>query len=351
MKEILNKEYDIYLGSEVFEKLAENLVVKEYSKIFVLMDSNTHKHCWPILNAYLVNYFPIILPPGEASKTIRYAEFIWETLQNNLADRKALLINLGGGMISDIGGFCASTYKRGINFINIPTSLLAMVDAAIGGKLGIDLNSYKNSIGLFNHPSCIYIYPPFLNTLEDNEIRNGFAEISKHAFIDDKNLFEKLETLDLNDSNKLSNIIFQSVKIKFSIVSKDPFEKNIRKKLNFGHTIGHAIETASLINDKTPLKHGEAIAIGMICEAFISKAIEGLSSKELNTITQFIMKRFPKYKQKLNPEELIAIMRNDKKNREGNINFTLLKKIGKAKIDINCHEDLIIQSLDYYQSL
>ncbi len=351
MKEILNKDFNIFFGEEVFEKLLENLRVKDYTKLFVLMDTNTRKHCSPILRNYLKNYIPILIPVGESNKTIQQAEFIWKTLLKNLADRKSVLINLGGGMVSDMGGFCASTYKRGIDFINIPTSLLGMVDAAIGGKQGIDLDSNKNMIGVFNHPESVFIYPPFLNTLVDSEIRNGFAEIIKHALICDKILFEKLEKLDLYDRTRFDPVIFQSVMIKFSIVSRDPFEKNIRKKLNFGHTIGHAIETLSLLRDKNPLKHGEAIAIGMICEAFLSNAVEGLSNKEFNHITELILNRFPKYEQKWNAAKLIRIMKNDKKNIAGNINFTLLKKIGLAKIDQSCNEDLIVQSLNYYHCL
>ncbi len=351
MKQILNKDFNIFLGEDVLEKLAETLINKEYSKIFVLMDTNTHKYCWPLFSPYLVNFIPIVIAEGEASKNIKQAEFIWETLQSNFADRNALLINLGGGVVSDIGGFCAATYKRGIDFINVPTTLLAMVDAAVGGKQGVDMLSYKNVIGVFKHPTEIYIYPPFLNTLKENEKRNGLAELTKHALIADKELFSKLLTIPLNDWSKINTFIFPSLKIKVGIVKKDPFEKELRKCLNFGHTIGHAVETASLLNDKVPLKHGEAIAIGIICEAYISKNIENLSGKEFKSIVEYISSRFPKYKQKLNPEELINYMRNDKKNREGNIHFTLLKKIGKAKVDQICSTDLIMQSLNYYQNL
>ena len=351
MKEIFNKDYNIFLGEEVFEKLAENLIIKEYSKVFVLMDNNTSKYCWPLLSPYLVNYIPIIIPEGELNKNIRQAEFIWDTLQNNFADRKALIINLGGGVVSDIGGFCAATYKRGIDFINVPTSLMAMVDAAVGGKQGVDLHSFKNVIGVFKHPKDIFIYPPFLNTLDENEKRNGLAELCKHALIDDKSLFNKICEIPPNDWEKINAFILQSLKIKVSIVKKDPFEKNIRKSLNFGHTIGHAIETASLLQDKVPLKHGEAIAIGMICEAYISKNIEKLSPKEFKSIVDYITLRFPKYTQKLNHEQLITFMKNDKKNNQGNINFTLLKKIGKAQVDINCHEELIIKALNFYNNL
>ncbi|OYU94209.1 MAG: 3-dehydroquinate synthase [Bacteroidetes bacterium B1(2017)] len=351
MKEIIQKDYEIFLGDEILEKLAEILINKEYSKIFVLMDSNTHKHCWPIVSPYLVNTEIIVIPAGEANKTIQYAEMVWEKFQAHFADRSAVLLNLGGGVITDLGGFCAATYKRGIDFINIPTTLLSMVDASIGGKLGVDFKSYKNVIGVFKHPKYIFINPGFLATLPEEEKRNGLAEVCKHALIEDKALFEKLAKTTTYDWGKSGAMIFQSLKIKVAIVKKDPFEKDIRKALNFGHTIGHAIETSSLLHDKTPLKHGEAIAIGMICEAFISKSIQGLSNSEFKSICDYFSTRFPKYKGKLIAAELIVLMKNDKKNREGLINFTLLKKIGKVKLDVNCHDELIEKSLEFYKSL
>jgi 3-dehydroquinate synthase len=187
--------------------------------------------------------------------------------------------------------------------------------------------------------------------LPQDEKRNGLAEVCKHALIEDKSLFQKLESITSHDWENAGPLIFQSVKIKVAIVKKDPLEKDIRKALNFGHTIGHAIETNSLLNDEVPLKHGEAVAIGIICEAYISKAIMGLSSSELQRITDYFMQRFPKYKGKLNTAKLIEVMKNDKKNREGIINFSLLKKIGKVKIDVNCHDELIEKAINYYKGL
>jgi 3-dehydroquinate synthase len=351
MKEIIQKDFDIFLGTDVLEKLSEILINKEYSKIFVVMDSNTHKFCWPILSPYIMNYEIIVIPAGEANKTLKYAEIIWAKFQELFADRRAVLINLGGGVISDLGGFCAATYKRGIDFINIPTTLLSMVDASIGGKLGVDFNSLKNVIGVFQNPKYIFINPNFLNTLPKDEKRNGLTEVCKHALIEDKSLFQKLESITSHDWENAGPLIFQSVKIKVAIVKKDPLEKDIRKALNFGHTIGHAIETNSLLNDEVPLKHGQAVAIGIICEAYISKAIMGLSGSELQRITDYFMQRFPKYNGKLNTAKLIEVMKNDKKNREGIINFSLLKKIGKVKIDVNCHDDLIEKAINYYKGL
>lgn len=349
MKEIIQKDFEIYFGSDVLEKLAEILINKEYSKVFVLVDTHTKKYCWPIVSPYLVNYELLEIEAGESNKNIENATLIWSKLQAHKADKRAVLINLGGGVVSDIGGFVAATYKRGIDFINIPTSLLGMVDASIGGKLGIDLHAFKNAVGLIQNPKYIFIDPNFLKTLPELEKRNGLAEVCKHALIEDKSLFEKLN--QMNEMGNLDSLLFQSLKIKVKIVKKDPFEKDIRKTLNFGHTIGHAIETLSLKNDTSPLKHGEAIAIGMICEAYISSAVQGLPQDELKKISDYFITRFPKYKEQLPSQTLIDYMRNDKKNEEGFINFTLLKKIGKAKINAHCHNDLIIKSLEYYQQL
>ncbi len=351
MKEISNKSFSIYIGDEVFTLLAEKLAEKSYSKVFVLMDENTQKHCWPILNNYLVNTETILIKSGEQNKNLTTAQFIWEFLQSHYADRRSVLINLGGGVLSDVGGFCAATYKRGIDFINVPTTLLGMVDAAVGGKQGVDVQSYKNAVGVFQHPIFVFIYPNFINTLPPIEVKNGLAELTKHALIDDRNLWEKVSQLMPQNLEKIYGFIFPSLKIKTAITRKDPFEKGLRKMLNFGHTIGHAIETYSLKNDKTPLKHGEAVVIGIICEAYLSKAILDLSNKELKQITGFYMERYPKYTGEFNNSELLHIMRNDKKNLEGNINFTLLKKIGKAKIDVYCNDNLIEESLNYYKNL
>lgn len=351
MKEISNKSFSIYIGDEVFTLLAEKLAEKSYSKVFVLMDENTQKHCWPILNNYLVNTETILIKSGEQNKNLSTAQFIWEFLQSHYADRRSVLINLGGGVLSDVGGFCAATYKRGIDFINVPTTLLGMVDAAVGGKQGVDVQSYKNAVGVFQHPIFVFIYPAFINTLQPIEVKNGLAELTKHALIDDRGLWEKLNQLVPENLEKIYGFIYPSLKIKTAITKKDPFEKGLRKVLNFGHTIGHAIETYSLKNDKVPLKHGEAVVIGMICEAYLSKLMLDFSSKELKQITTFYMERYAKYSGKLNISELLHIMRNDKKNLEGNINFTLLKKIGKAKTDVYCQDSVIEESLKYYINL
>jgi 3-dehydroquinate synthase len=351
MKEIFSKGFNVFMGDDVFENMAQNLIEREYSKVFLLMDENTERDCYPILKNFLVNVITIKIKSGEQHKTIKTAEYIWHQLHDNFADRRAVMINLGGGVVSDIGGFCAATYKRGIDFINVPTSLLGMVDASIGGKLACDIDSHKNMVGVFAHPKDIYIYSKFLNTLPIAEKRCGLAELSKHALIDSKPLWNDILENSVFEFPIINNLIQQSAKIKINIVKNDPYEKGLRKVLNFGHTIGHAIETWSLKNDKNPLKHGEAVAIGMLCEAFISNKLLGLSNKELNQIVQFVGQNFSHYKSQWDVHELISYMKNDKKNYKGNYNFSLLKKVGKAKIDVDCSTDLILESLSYYQGL
>lgn len=350
MKVIYDKSYKVYFGENVLNHLAQTIINKAYSNVFVLVDENTEKHCLPILKPYLENFALIKISSGEVYKNLQTANIIWDNLHQHTANRNAVLLNLGGGTLSDIGGFCAATFKRGIDFINIPTTLLSMVDASIGGKLGIDLSNYKNLIGVFQHPEQIFIYPKFLKTLPSNEIRNGLAEMIKHALINDEKLFHKIIATNQIDSEQLEKWIEKSAKIKVKIVNKDPLEKDLRKVLNFGHTIGHAVETFSLMNDKEPLKHGEAVAIGIICESYLSYKINKLTKEEFELIVKFTFKNFEKYISNWNNKELLKIMQNDKKNINSEINFTLLKKIGKAKIDCYCSIELILESLEFYKN-
>jgi len=353
LKEYYLKDFSIYIGNDVFEQLLEHLIERSYSKVFVLVDEHTEKFCLPALTKYLFDIKLIRIQSGEEHKNISTAQLIWDTLQNQHADRNSVLINLGGGVVGDIGGFCAATFKRGMDFINVPTTLLAMVDSSIGGKTGIDYNGVKNAIGVITQPKAIYINPDLLNTLPKEELLNGFAEIMKHGLILDKSYWEKIVKTGFDDRSKISGLINGSIKLKLDVVKKDPFEVSYRKILNFGHTIGHAVESYSLQHDKKPLKHGEAVALGIICEAYLSKVMLDLSNKELRQIGEFISQYFPKYSLRtiLSPE-LIKIMRQDKKNEnEDSINFTLLRKIGKGSIDHVCSESQIAAALNYYDGL
>ena len=327
MKEIESDNYSIWIGQDSLSKLN----VSKYSKIGILVDENTKEFCLPLLSEIKKSII-IEIKSGEENKNIDTCNLIWEALSKNSFDRNSLLINLGGGVIGDMGGFCASTYKRGIDFIQIPTSLLAMVDASVGGKLGIDFNGLKNQVGLFSNPKLVIINPKFLETLPENELRSGFAEVVKHALIIDKNLWERLKNSTLLELD-WEEIIETSVQIKNKIVISDPKEKGERKKLNFGHTFGHAIESYYL-QKGTPILHGEAIFMGIILESELSS----LSVSEKNDIKNYILSNFslPYTPSK---SDLLNFLRNDKKNFEEKINFSLLEGIGNCTINNLFAED------------
>lgn len=352
---IKTAESDVFIGDDVFDVLSEYLRPYQTNKKFLLVDENTLQNCVTELITKvesLKNVEIIEIESGEENKTLDICYQIWQTLSDYHADRNSLLINLGGGVIMDMGGFIASTYKRGIDFINIPTTLLSQIDASVGGKVGVDFDGIKNMIGVFNEAKGIFIYPDFLKTLDKRQMLSGYAEALKHGLVVDQAYWRKLKGGLLSDSNDWVDLIMRSVKIKNEIVLKDPKEKNERKLLNYGHTIGHAIESYSLKHDQIPLLHGEAIAIGMICEAYLSHLMLSLSAKELKEISITILGFYSNYK--LEPadyHQLIELMKHDKKNETNKINFTLLKKIGTAEINYEVEVDHIIESLNYYNSL
>jgi len=331
--------------------LALKLKAKSFTKIFVLVDDNTEEYCLPLIqNALPENSQLIFIKSGEAHKTISTCENIWQTLTEAVADRQALLINLGGGVICDMGGFCARTYKRGINFWNIPTTLLSQVDASIGGKLGVDFGSFKNQIGLFSEPDQILIDSIFLKSLPQEEIISGYAEIIKHALIKDENMFNELLGYDLKSIN-WESLVPRAVTIKKSIVEQDPGENGLRKILNFGHTIGHAIESHFLAKE-TPIKHGEAIAIGMIAETSISVDKGLLTEDNGRLIIDFLNNIFPKMN--IDEEAMSKITQlafQDKKNVGGKIKAALLSGIGNGIYDIEITESEIKKSLLSYKQL
>ncbi|MEO6150002.1 MAG: 3-dehydroquinate synthase, partial [Mucilaginibacter sp.] len=266
------------------------------------------------------------------------------------ADRKALMVNLGGGVITDMGGFAASTYKRGIDFVQVPTTLLSQVDASVGGKTGIDVDSVKNIIGTFTQPKAVFIDYDFLQTLPPRQTLSGLAEMLKHGLILDAAYWNRLKQSDLH--NPAAELIHASVILKNKVVIEDPTEQHIRKSLNFGHTVGHAVETWSLTHDADPLTHGEAIAIGMLCEAYLSHKRTGLSKQELDEIQFVIGSLYQHYS--LNSamyEDVYTIMLKDKKNIDGKINCTLLNRIGKFTIDNICTKEELYEALDYYVGL
>ena len=352
MKPILSNGYSVFFDNTLTE-LKSFLDNTNYSKVFILTDLNTSEHCLPIVNKYLPdldNYDIIEVDPGEENKNIDYCIGVWRMLLDFGADRNSLLINLGGGVITDMGGFAASTYKRGIDFVQIPTTLLSQVDASVGGKTGIDLGSVKNIVGTFTQPKAVFICAEFLSTLDKRQLISGFAEIVKHGLIADKEYFKQIQSFNSEAIDE--SIIYHSVEIKNQVVTSDPFEKGLRKTLNFGHTIGHAIETYSLKTDKNPLLHGEAIAIGMICEAYLSHKYNSLPAESLNELISFIRSVFPDYSfSKEIYEEVMEYMKNDKKNSLNQIGFALLSEIGKCEFNIYLKEEQILESLDFYKDL
>ena len=353
MQTITANNYSVYFDSKGYETLAEMLKPSHYSKIFILVDENTSQYCLPHLLNHLATEIEIEiieLEVGEIHKNIATCTEVWGALSDLGGDRKSILINLGGGVISDLGGFVACTFKRGIDFINIPTTLLSMVDASIGGKNGVDLGNLKNQIGIIREPKAVIVDTQFLSTLPQNEMRSGLAEMLKHGLIFDKKYWDKFKNLKNLQTEDLNQLIHQSIEIKNEIVCEDLTENGIRKSLNFGHTLGHAIESYFLENDnKTSLLHGEAIAVGMILESFISREKELLTNEEYQEIKYIINDIFERVEfSQIDIEKIIELLIFDKKNEFGKVQFALLDGIGKIKINQESDNELIYKAFEDY---
>lgn len=314
----------------------------EFANALVLCDENTFVHCYPKLGVDL----PVtVIPAGEQHKKLEYCEHVWDKLLQRGANRQTVLFCLGGGMITDLGAFAAATFMRGISFIHIPSTLLGMVDACIGGKCGVDYKHYKNYLGLYAEPLDRWYCSQFLETLERSEIENGLAEMLKHGLIADKAHYYEVRS-QLKEKTEISaNLIEHSVSIKMEHVRQDYKEEGIRKRLNFGHTIGHALESWALSKQK-PIPHGRAVAIGMIAEAYISQAMGFLKSEELEQIEEDLSHYFG-IDLSYQPEELLAFVKKDKKNRSGQNLLCLLRGIGNAQEDLPINDQLILESLSY----
>lgn len=326
--------------------LASYLEQASFSKIGVLADSNTIELCYPIIKSLLPNHSILEIPDGEKWKNLGTCEKIWEWMTAEGWDRHALLINLGGGVIGDMGGFAAAAYKRGIQFINIPTTLLSMVDASVGGKLGIDYQGFKNHIGFFKDPETVLIDDIFLKTLPSRELRSGFAEVIKHSFISNEAGRETILKSDFPNLN-WKEIIESSIKVKSNIVAQDPTEKGLRKVLNFGHTIGHAIESYRLESDK-PLLHGEAIALGMMAETWLSVKKLDMDQNEANQVFSYIKSTYPDLSiEKDNLEKIVSLTLQDKKNKDGEVLCCLLSGFGDPQFDVKINSKEILESLSF----
>lgn len=307
------------------------------SKVFVLCDENTYEHCWPLLAGTdgLEEAELLVIEPGEHNKNLETCHGLWDTLLNYNCDRKALLINLGGGVLTDMGGFIASTYKRGINFIQLPTTLLSSVDASVGGKLGIDHGVQKNMIGVFNYPEYLLIDTDFLKTLSPLEFQSGYFEMVKHGLIRSESHWNDLKEGLEPDAENLADLIMSSVKIKIDVTEEDPQEKGLRKILNYGHTIGHAIE-GHLLQNGSPLPHGHCIGLGMLCENVIAKNKGLLSDEDYNEVLEYIAPKLPSVKFDLDElDEVLSLLGNDKKNEGGEILMSLISEIGKCEFNVS----------------
>ena len=355
MKYIIKEKGSVYCNGNVWQKLQELLEELNPTKIFILTDENTSKFCleYVLQNVNFDNPpLQLTVPAGEHYKTIETCLKLWKDLSEKGADRSSLLINLGGGMITDLGGFVASTFKRGISFINIPTSMLAMVDASIGGKNGVDLGVLKNQVGVINNAHSVIIDTQFLKTLPSNELTSGYAEMLKHGLIYSKDYWESLKQFDVENVSATEEAIWKSIQIKNEIVTIDPTEQNERKALNFGHTLGHAIESYYLEHtEKTTLLHGEAIAIGMILTCFISNNQLNFPPTDRDDITNVILDHFPKIEfSKKDISAIIELLKYDKKNKNGNIYFVLLNAFGSFKTNCIVSNELINEAFDFYKT-
>lgn len=352
MQTIKAATYPIHFQQKGYQELEKLLSKKKYSTLFILVDENTKEHCYPRFLAKLNTLLSIKIieiESGEIHKNLKTCVSVWNSITDFGGDRKSLLITLGGGVITDLGGFVASCFKRGIDFINIPTTLLSMVDASVGGKTGVDLGVLKNQIGLFANPQMVIIDDVYLDTLAARELTSGMAEIIKHGLIYDAKLFNQVKVFK---KQYINNLIYRSIEIKNEVVLQDPKEKKLRKILNYGHTLGHAIESFYLESDeKENLTHGEAISIGMICESYISNKLLNFSTNKVTEIKETILSIFPKIT--LQESDFLAILdllKHDKKNLSGNVNFVLLYDFEDYKIDCKVSQELIIESLIYYNS-
>ncbi|MCC5935712.1 MAG: 3-dehydroquinate synthase [Lunatimonas sp.] len=340
----------VIYSAQIAKDIQRYLDTRKYSKLGVIADSHTVQTCYPLLQSSLPEHTVFAFEAGEIHKNLDTCTQIWQWMTEQGFDRKALVINIGGGVTGDMGGFCASTYKRGIRFINIPTTLLSQVDASVGGKLGIDFMGFKNHIGVFTQPEAVIISDIFLQTLPEAELRSGYAEIIKHGLISNANYFESLKTENWQTQN-WKDIIEVSVGIKESVVSRDPREEGLRKILNFGHTIGHAVESHYL-DSPNHLLHGEAIAVGMLAEAFLSQKYLRLSHEDLQKIESKILGVFGKVSIPDDDfEAIVSLCFQDKKNEGSILNFSLLTKIGQCEYNIAVGKDEIFQSLRYYNDL
>jgi len=341
---------NILFSADPSTDLKTFLTKKEYSQVAVLVDENTGKACYPLLSAGLPKHFVITVKSGEEQKHLATCETIWQSMTDHTLDRHAVMIVVGGGVLGDMGGFCAATYKRGIDFILVPTTLLSQVDASIGGKLGVDFNAFKNHIGVFQQPALTLLHSGFLKTLPPSELRSGFAEVIKHVLISDAAQWDIIRGRSLQNQD-WDSLLRHSVEFKARVTTEDPKEKGLRKILNTGHTIGHAVESYLLENGRRIL-HGEAIAVGLITEAFLARERNMVTASDFKNLSEYVLKIFGKVALKDGEAEKIALLTvQDKKNKGNRILCVLLDGIGTAVWDCEISLDEVKRALSFYRTL
>ncbi|UYW02606.1 3-dehydroquinate synthase [Flavobacterium agricola] len=355
MQQIISNNHSVFFNEDCFFYLSDALKDGNYSKIFILADSETVNHCVPSVLSNMQTNIPfeiIEFDAGEEYKTMETCMQIWNVLIELGADRKSVIINVGGGVVTDLGGFVASVFKRGIDFINIPTSLLAMVDASVGGKNGIDLGALKNQIGTITNPKAVLIHTGFLETLPQVQMRSGLAEMLKHGLIQDAEYWQLFKHLDELTTEHLDALIYRSVEIKNNVVTQDLTETGIRKALNFGHTLGHAIESYCLENQAMPtLLHGEAIAVGMILESYLSLEKQFITYDQYLDIKTTLNNLYDKVNfNEAAINEIVDLLIYDKKNEFGKIQFCLLNGIGDVMLDQQVSNELIYNAFKDYEN-
>ena len=344
-------KYDVFVGNDTFLQLGKFLGQRyPDSRKVILTDSHTKAHCLPLIQdrvLALKDADVLEIDAGESAKTLISCEKIWQQLSDLHADRKTLLINLGGGMVCDTGGFAASVFLRGIDFIHIPTTLLSMVDSAVGGKTGINFAGLKNQVGTFSRPAAVFISPVWLRTLPEREVRSGFAEMIKHALFSSREKWDTLSQITSLDGIDWIPAIRESVILKNRIVNADFRDRHQRKTLNFGHTIGHALESYSLRSHTDPLKHGEAVALGMIGELFLSEQLVHLPAATAASAIAFLSNHFNHLRLEFDKAEVLEHMKCDKKNEGARIKFVLLNDIGHPLINQQPGEEMIYKAMDF----
>lgn len=345
----------VIISRNLQEELAIAISECEHDRLFVLTDDTTVSACWPVVSNFLClrGAHVITIPSSDKNKTLDSLSHVWQQLSEQGASRHSLLVNLGGGMVTDLGGFAASTFKRGIDFINVPTTLLAMVDASVGGKTGINFNGLKNEIGVFNDSRFVILSTRFLGTLDSENLRSGYAEMLKHGLLADTPMWAELVNFDLSSASTaegldvLQCMVGESVAVKQRVVEADPHERGLRKSLNLGHTVGHALESFSMKNGQ-PLLHGYAVAFGLVCELYLSAVKCGFPQDKLRQTVRFIREFYGSCPITCDDYPmLLELMTHDKKNQQGIINFTLLSDVGSVSINQQASDEEIKEALDF----